>query len=28
VIAKVVNLFLAAIGVMMVRLGLQAFAGH
>ena len=28
VIAKVVNLLLAAIGVMMVRLGLQAFLAH
>ena len=28
VIAKVVNLLLAAIGVMMVRRGLQAFLGH
>lgn len=28
VIAKVVNLLLAAIGVMMVRLGLQALVGH
>jgi multiple antibiotic resistance protein len=28
VIAKVVNLLLAAIGVMMVRRGLQAFIGH
>ena len=28
VIAKVVNLLLAAIGVMMVRLGLQALLGH
>jgi multiple antibiotic resistance protein len=28
VIAKVVNLLLAAIGVMMMRRGLQAFLGH